>query len=192
MFYQELWVGYLTSIIIQKCIKLARERCPGCERKFKSALLHLHQQVSLEQKLDCYFEEVRGLLVSQIGFYFAEFEKKMGEDCVEDFKKMYIQHGKSFLFLTNARAIYYGQYINENNCEMIHSKIFSQEERASSLAEKSKTEEPEVEAIQNSKRQKLVHTKRYKTFECSDCKLRYTTKDALILHVRRTHLKTLN
>ena len=76
MYYQEFWVGYLTSVMIQKCIKLTRERCPGCAKKFKSALLHLHEQLSLEQKLDCYFEEVRSQLVNKIGFYFAEFEKK--------------------------------------------------------------------------------------------------------------------
>ena len=32
------------------------------------------------------------------------------------------------------------------------------------------------------KKHKLIHTKRNKTFECSECKLRYTTKDDLIQH----------
>ena len=150
LYYQEFWIGYLSSVMIQKCIKLARERCPGCAKKFKSALLHLHEQLSLEQKLDCYFEEVRGLLVSKIGFYFADFEKKMVEPYGDDFKKLYIDYGKSFLFLANARTIYFGRYIDESNCELIHSKSFLQKDADTSETPSTSTAIiPEVIAIQN-------------------------------------------
>ena len=151
MYYQEFWFGYLSSIIIQKCIKLARERCPGCTKKFESPLLHLHEQMSLENKLECYFEEVRGLLISKIGHYYYEFERKMYEPCAEDFNKLYFDYGKAFIFMANPRTIYHGRYIDESNCEAIHSKTFLQEQSSTSAEQpySSATGVPEVIVIQN-------------------------------------------
>ena len=163
MYYQEVWLGYLSSVIVQKCIKLARERCPGCAKKFKSALLHLHEQLSLENKLECYFEEVRGLLVSKMGFYYAEFERKMSQPCSEVIKKLYLDFGKTFLFMATPKSIYYGRYIDESNCELIHSKNFLQDQQSTSAEEPTTSAAgvPEVIAIQNyppPKKQKLQVT----------------------------------
>ena len=158
MYYQEFWLGYLSSVLVQKCIQLARERCPGCTKTFKSSLLHLHEQMSLENKLECYFEEVRGLFVSKIRLYFAEFEKKIKVPCSEDIKKLYIDFGKAFLFMTTPRSIYYGRYIDESNCELIHSKHFLQEQTCTSTegASTSAAGVHEVIAIQKyPKKQKL-------------------------------------
>ena len=75
----------------------------------------------------------------------------MSEPCGEDFKKLYFDYGKAFLFMSNPRTIYYGRYIDESNCEMIHSKSFLQDQ-PSTFAELSSTSAagvPEVIAIQN-------------------------------------------
>ena len=58
-----IYISFLYENIVRQVAQLSKLRCPGCDDKLFSPLLHLHEQLSMLDKLRQYFEEVRGAIL---------------------------------------------------------------------------------------------------------------------------------
>ena len=114
MYFNDLWIGFLCEQIIRQCVQISKLRCPGCEDKMKSPLLHLHEQHSLLDKLHLYFEEIRGAILPTVNELYSHIEQKLphSEDMTKD-RECYISNGRQFLLTITSDALFYGRYINE-------------------------------------------------------------------------------
>ena len=113
-YYNDSWLGYIAENIVRKAMSICQEECPGCRDKKQSAILDLHYQLSLLEKLKLYFERIRGEMLSNIAIYYSNFEQKLphSDDRVKD-KNVYIQIARSFLLTSSADTVYFGRYLSE-------------------------------------------------------------------------------
>ena len=114
------WVGYLAENIILRCVSLTAEECSGCKDKMTCSILHLHQQLSLLDKIDRYFESARGEVLNTLAKLYKEIESKLPHS--SDVKKdanIYLNVGRFFLLTITPQALYYGRYVNEMNQSLI-------------------------------------------------------------------------
>ena len=109
-------MGFLGESIVRQVVEMAKIRCPGCSDKTHSPLLHLHEQISLLDKLKCYFEEIRGTILPTIRELYEQFKHKLphSNDPLKD-EECYIENGRHFLIKITADALYYGRYLNDMN-----------------------------------------------------------------------------
>ena len=139
-----LWIGCLTGVVIQKCIELANHRCPGCKAKLKSPLLHLHEQYSLLDKLHTYFNEVRGSLLPIVGQIYDSVKHRLlqSDDKNKD-KENYTTHARFFFQTANPEIIYYARYLTEENDNVINELITQKSSRKrKNVTEKKETKDP--------------------------------------------------
>ena len=106
----ELWMAWITNSIVVKSLQLSKERCPACKENLSSPLLHYHIQLSLLDKMKCYFEETRGPMVKSIEQCFDDFAVHIG--LKEDGSNYYFL-GQTFLLMATAESLYYGRYVDE-------------------------------------------------------------------------------
>ena len=138
-----LWIGCLTGLVIQKCTKLAIDRCPGCKSKLKSPLLHVHDQCSLLDKLHTYFNEVRGDLLPIVGQIYDSVKHKLtrSDDENRD-KENYTNHARFFFQTANPEIIYYARYLTEENDKTIDELITQKPSRKrKNVTEKKETKD---------------------------------------------------
>ena len=76
-YYHDFWIGYLTEQMIRQVVEMALIKCSGCSDKMHSPMLHLHHQLSLLEKLKCYFDEVKGSILYSIEASYEQFEDKL-------------------------------------------------------------------------------------------------------------------
>jgi hypothetical protein len=110
------WIGYLTEIVIRKCVALSIASCSGCKDDMQSDLLHLHNQMSLLEKLEHYFEQSRAEVLTSLNALYHSIEANLPHS--DDKKKdmgIYINVGKHFLITCSPQALYYGRYVNDLN-----------------------------------------------------------------------------
>ena len=115
-YYNDCWLGYLSENIVRECIKKSKKNCSGCIDDMKSSILHLHEQLSLLEKLKKFFEVVRAELLNNILSYYSQFESKLphSDDKAKD-KVIYSNVARHFLITCTAESIYFGRYITEHN-----------------------------------------------------------------------------
>ena len=53
-YYNDSWLGFLTENIVRKSIERTENECNGCQDGMKCAILHLHYQLSLLDKIKIY------------------------------------------------------------------------------------------------------------------------------------------
>ena len=113
-YYNDTWLGFLSEKFVQNALKRCLDECAGCRDNMNSALLHLHQQMSLLDKLRKYFEDIRGELLANTTELYTQFEKKLphSDDLAKD-KMIYLNVARHFLITSNAETLYYGRYITE-------------------------------------------------------------------------------
>ena len=129
-YYHDFWIGFLTEKFVRKAVEMCLNRCRGCQDKMHSALLHLHHQLSLLEKLRSYFEEVRGTLLPTIDVLYQEFQDKLPHsDDLEKDRKIYINNGRFFLISATADALYFGRYLTEMNDTYINEGFSSVKKR---------------------------------------------------------------
>ena len=110
------WLGYLTEVVVRKCVALSIAECSGCKDKMRSDLLHLHHQHSLLQTLQFYFEVIKVEMLNSMSKLYKAIEERLPHS--EDKKKdmvIYCNLGKQFLLTCSPEALYYGRYVNETN-----------------------------------------------------------------------------
>ena len=108
----EYWLAYLTHTIVMKCLQISKERCPACKDNMASPLLHFHIQMSLLDKVKCYFEEIRGPMIKDIEGCFNKFSAQIS---ITDDGANYHFVGQTFLMMATAESLYYGRYLDESN-----------------------------------------------------------------------------
>ena len=114
------WLGFLTETFVRASISICQKECPGCRDGMKSAILHLHHQLSLLDKIKKYFEEIRGDLLTNIPAQYSRIEKKIphSEDLEKD-RNIYCGIARSFLITCTPETIYYGRYISDETMKSI-------------------------------------------------------------------------
>lgn len=109
----DTWLGYLTEQIVRQVVALAMLKCQGCQDKMKSPLLHLCHQQGLLDKMKCYFEEVRGPMLTSVLQYYDQVADLLphSDDLVSD-SENYCLTGRLFLTIATCEVIYYGRYVD--------------------------------------------------------------------------------
>ena len=112
----DTWIAYLCEQIIRQSNENCISNCPGCNDKLHSPILHLHEQLSLLDKLKTYFGEVRGTILHDIESYYTVFENKLPHsDNKQKDKLIYINVARSFLITATAESLYFGRFLDESN-----------------------------------------------------------------------------
>ena len=114
MYSADLWFGFLCECVVRQVHQASILHCPGCESKLKSALLHLHEQQSLLDKMHSHYQEVRGALLTSLPQLYEQFRDHLvSSGDIEKDKQSYIDAGRQFLIFMSADALYFGRYIDE-------------------------------------------------------------------------------
>ena len=110
------WIAYLCEHIVRQSSQKCISDCPGCNDKLHSTILHLHEQLSLLDKLRKYFQEIRGSILHDIESYYTVFENKLphSDDKKKD-KLIYLNIARSFLITATSDSVYFGRYLDECN-----------------------------------------------------------------------------
>ena len=136
-YYHDFWVGFLSEQIARQTVEMAITKCPGCEDKMNSPLLHSHHQLSLLDKLRCYFEEIRGSILPTIDALYEQYKEKLPHsDDLDKDKEIYLKNGRFFLISITAEALYYGRYLNEMNDSYINEGFTLPKKRKITKAKK--------------------------------------------------------
>ena len=117
-------MGYLAENIIRRCISLTEAECSGCRDKMKCSILHLHNQLSLLEKIQTYFEVARGEMLHALHELYTDIEHRLPHS--GDMKKdmvVYCNVGRVFLLTCSPQAIYFGRYVDETNDAFINEVL---------------------------------------------------------------------
>ena len=129
-YYSDVWIGFLCENIVRQVVQLSKLRCPGCEDKLSSPLLHQHEQHSLLDKLRIYFEEVRGTIFPTLPELYSLFQDKLphSDDLPRD-QECYVSIGYNFLATIGAESLFYGRFLSEMNDSYINEAFKVQRKR---------------------------------------------------------------
>ena len=112
----DVWIGFLCEQLVRQIVQMAIVKCPGCEDKMISPVLHLHHQQSLLTKMRRHFEEVRCPMLSCIDVYYEQIKDLLPHsDNLEKDKVNYTNTGRVWLTIANSEAVYHGRFITEMN-----------------------------------------------------------------------------
>ena len=115
-YFHENWIGFLANFLITKCVKACKDRCPGCEIKLRSPILHKHDQFSLLDKIRIHFDEIKGILEPHLETIYDIVQGKLPHSSdLEMDKVSYCKMGQNFLLATNPDSLYWGRYVTEFN-----------------------------------------------------------------------------
>ena len=114
------WIAYLCEQIIRQSSQKCISDCPGCNDKLYSPLLHLHEQLSLLDKVRKYFQEIRGSILHDMEFHYTVFENKLphSDDKKKD-KLIYLNIARNFVLTATPDSIYFGRFLDETNDSFI-------------------------------------------------------------------------
>lgn len=114
MYSTDLWFAFLCECVIRQVLQTSRARCPGCVSGLKSAVLHLHEQQSLLDKMRTLYEEVRGAILPTLPQLFQQFREQLAhsENEQKD-QECYVDSGRQFLIFMSADSLYFGRYLDE-------------------------------------------------------------------------------
>lgn len=115
-----IWLSYLSHVLINKCLQLVKQHCPACTNGLKSPVLHYHMQLGLLDKMKCYFEEIRGSMITDIVKCFECFLNVYTIDDANENNYVFI--GQTFLLMSTAESVYYGRYITEETDGVLFPK----------------------------------------------------------------------
>ena len=133
----DVWFAYVVNHIINKCIDMSKEHCQGCKLKWKSAILHEHEQLSLLQKLELYLDPVRGKFLGKgLESLYKIFNKS---EPLSTPKKELLDQTKSILLFATPQSLYYGRWMTIEH-EIIIQNIFMKRKR--NKKKKSEAAEP--------------------------------------------------
>lgn len=105
-------------------MEMSMYKCPACRDKLKSAVLHLHNQQSLLQKIKTSFEDVRGQLIAKIEKLYDIIQHKLPhtDDKHKD-KEMYINNARFWIQTLSPECVYYGRFITPENDAEVHELV---------------------------------------------------------------------
>ena len=144
-YYSDLWLGYLSGLLVRRCVELSILRCPGCNDKLKSPLLHLHQQQSLLDKIYIHFNEIKDVLFPTIDELYDVVKHKLShsDDRSKD-KEIYTNNGRCFLQTLNAESLYYGRYLSGENDFIINELLLQKPSKKRKITDQYKFHETDA------------------------------------------------
>ena len=113
------WFAFLTADVIQRCVDHCEQECPGCKDGLLSPLLHLHNQYSLREKLDHYYNKI--VIEMDISELFNRFILQFGWISLDQVE--FISIGQYFVRFSTPEAIFYGKYITKDNDFALYGHI---------------------------------------------------------------------
>ena len=125
VFYcKDTWIAFLCEHVVRQSCQKAIANCPACTNKLTSPLLHLHEQLSLLDKIRNYFEEIRGLILHDLETHYNKFSTKLphSDDKKKD-KLIYLNIARNFLLTATSDSIYFGRYLDEYNDSFINEGL---------------------------------------------------------------------
>lgn len=124
-YLSEFWWAYLTHITTDRCVKISKERCPGCSSGYQTPLLHVHHQASLLDKITSHLNEARGVFSSKFDEMFDDFLTRVAGNCSDDERKVLIKSGRSFLFIITPLSLFYGRYLTEEKYIHLFGNLYN-------------------------------------------------------------------
>ena len=120
-YFHDIYFGFLADQIARQCEQMSVLKCPGCESKIKSPLLHICHQRGLLDKLQVHFEEVRGSMLSSLESYYEQVQELLphSDDLSKD-KNNYINAARLWLQLCSPEIIFYGKFVDDFNHSFIN------------------------------------------------------------------------
>ena len=121
MYSTDLWFAFLCECVVRQVHQTSLLRCPGCASGLKSAVLHLHEQQNLLEKMRDLYQEVRGTILPTLPQLYEQFQEHLSNSG-DDKKDLqcYVDAGRQFLLLMTSDSIYYGRYLDEFVDGIIH------------------------------------------------------------------------
>ena len=117
----DVWLAFLCEQLMRQVVQMAILKCPGCEHKLVSPVLHLHHQQDLLTKMKCYFEEVRGPMLCSIESYYDQVNDLLPHsDSLSRDKVIYMNTGRFWLTIATSEAVYFGRYVTDLNDSYIN------------------------------------------------------------------------
>ena len=112
------WFAFLSTALVNICVVESKRRCLGCQHRKYSPLLHMHHQMSLYDKLGCYFVSAKSTLIDGMDQYIAAFKQtltKANEVLITDDVSCLYGEGVDFLLRSTPSTVYYGRYVEGFN-----------------------------------------------------------------------------
>ena len=146
-FPKDVWFAYVINHIIENCKNVSTEQCKGCQLKWKSAILHQHEQLSLLEKIIKHLDSVRGnLLGIELEGLFKHFAQ--GGTISASRKKELLNQTKTLILCATPQSLYYGRWMSDEY-EIIFQDMFARRRRKRRAAKKAKALEAEQSALQS-------------------------------------------
>ena len=114
------WLCHIAADLINNCLSLNLENCPGCRDGLTSPILHVHTSFSLKDVIEKYFDG--GVERTDIDTLYKFFSNKMELPDDPKYDEL-ITLGKSFLRTLNPRALFYGNYITAENDKLVEELL---------------------------------------------------------------------
>ena len=125
-FAKDVWVAYVINNIMDNCKRLCKEHCKGCQLKWDSIFLHQHEQLSLLEKIEKYFDSVRGnLLGDELEGLFKHFAQN--ESISTYRKKEMLEQTRILILYATPHSLFYGRWITVEH-ELIFRDMFIKED----------------------------------------------------------------
>ena len=112
------WFGYLSAQAIGLCGDRLTKDCAGCRNGILSPLLHQHTHFNLLETMKKYMHVIA--LEMDIQLMYNNFILKFGYFNISE--EEFIKSGESFIKFSTPDAIYYGNYITQENDHALYSK----------------------------------------------------------------------
>ena len=136
-FTKEVWYAYVINNVIIKCKNICADRCQACQSKYKSPVLHDHEQLSLLQKIECFLDEVRGdVLGSELDNMFKKLSHY--EKSIKPNKSELIEQVRNILLHATAASLYYGRWYTLEH-EVFLRDLFSKPSTMRKMKSKTQT-----------------------------------------------------
>lgn len=116
----KLWLCHISAELINSCLSLNIENCPGCRDGILSPILHFHTSFSLKDVIEKYFDIA--LKKMDVEYLSEKFCTKLNLRDEQSYDRL-IKVGKSFLETLTAKALYYGDYITVENDKIVSELI---------------------------------------------------------------------
>ena len=110
----KIWLAFLSSEIIQKCMEQSRQDCHACSSNLTSPILHRCHEFGLFDKLKRYMNTVQ----IDIDSLWDKFVIHFGWFSLD--RNPFIQIGNSFVNYSTPEAVFYGKYITHEIDRMFH------------------------------------------------------------------------
>lgn len=125
-YYSDIWVGFLSGSLIEKCVELTKDNCNGCKADLKMSVLHLHHQLSLLQQIKAHLDEARGVMLVELSDFYTKVENKLAHsDNKAQDRDIYCNNGRFYLLNCTPESLFYGSHIDQLNDNFIWNTLYS-------------------------------------------------------------------